>query len=158
MASNRLAKVFVSSPTYGIEEYRKIAAEVARTANAGRNRFEIFLFENHIIEMDSSISISENITKKFGVHCDAFIVFFKDRIGGGTREEVNVFKNRFKIENPNSKLWSGGINNAEVAEFIGELYQIGIEMPTAFSPILDSPAELRSRMTAVLYEVLFAAE
>lgn len=153
-------KVFVSSPTYGIEEYRKQAFRLAQVMNKG-GKFDVFLFEDHAIKMDASKSISQNILGVFGQRCDAFIVFFKDRIGNGTLEEIDHFKARFSVDNPDCKLWwsqiSGGPQNQDVLDLIGDLYSIGIEMPAAFSPMVDSPEELSWRMTTVLTTVGFSA-
>lgn len=153
-------KIFVSSPIDGIEDYRKQAFRVAHMMNK-TGRYDVFLFENHMIEMDASKTISQNILALFGGRCDAFIVFFKDRIGNGTIEEIEHFKNRISADNPQCKLWwsqiSGGLFNQQVTDVIGDLYKIGIQMPAIYSPVMDTPDELFCRMTTVLSDVAFSA-
>jgi hypothetical protein len=160
MAAEFPLKVFVSSPVYGIEDYRTQALRLAQVMNP-RGRYDVFLFENHIIKMDRTKTISQNILALFGARCDAFIVFFKDRIGNGTREEIEHFKSFFSVENPKCKLWwvqiSGGTHDQQVSDLIQNLYEIGIQMPAAHSAVLDSPEELGWRMTTVLTEVAFSA-
>lgn len=160
MAAEFPLKVFVSSPVYGIEDYRTQAFRVAQVMNRS-GRYDVFLFESHAIKMDSSKTISQNILALFGARCDAFIVFFKDRVGNGTLEEIEHFKNAFSVENPKCKLWwaqvSGGEHDQQVSDLIEDLYKIGIQMPAAHSAVLDSPEELQWRITTVLTEVAFSA-
>jgi hypothetical protein len=159
-------KVFVSSPVYEIEDFRRAVAQAADVTNAGHifnPRFHVFLYEQHDNQMDPALSPSENIVRTFGEHCDAFIVFFRDRVGNGTLEEFEIFRTRFRVQNPNCQLWWAQIRvnpvPPPVQDFCGRLIQEGgREMPAIRDQLtVESPDHLKERVISRLMGLLMSA-
>ena len=149
-------KVFISSPVYGIPEYRsEIIGSLQDAAASGI--FEFFYYEAHEIEILQDRTICESIFAHCGDEFDAVYLFFKDRVGQGTRDEFNYFQNVLKQRNPNCQLWWTQISCAQHDQMTNELLQdihsVGgnLGLWRRDGKMIESPDLLASVFTAKLW-------
>lgn len=151
-------RVFVSSPVTGIEEYRYEVMSAARYANRS-GVFEFFFFEHHENKRVDGKTICESIFEESGTNFDAFFVFFKDRVGTGTREELDFFEETIIAKNPDCQVWWSQIfcesTPDDVQEFIGRLqaYNTGLQTVEG-EEMNDTPKVLKGRLTAKVFETI----
>jgi hypothetical protein len=104
--SKRIFKAFVASAS-DCEELRKASIvaieEVNKSLSAKNAAIEIYEWEeNKRAEfIKSGERYQDKIFHEFGSICDIFIIFFWTKLGEGTKEEYNFFKNNFIEKNPN---------------------------------------------------------
>jgi hypothetical protein len=147
-------KVFVSSPVDGIVDFRQAVSQAAAVLNSDDiffPRYHVFLYEEHENRMKPGMTISQSIASTFGDHCDAFIVFFRDRIGNGTLEEFTIFESHFRLINPACRLWWSQINCEntpdDVHVFRRRLLNHATEMKAVRSQFLiETPDHLKERI------------
>lgn len=151
-------RVFVSSPVTGIEEFRYEIMSAARHAERS-GKFEFFFFEHHENARVDGKTICESIFEQSGQNFDAFFVFFRDRVGPGTIEELDYFTQNILMENPNCKLWWSQIycdqHGEEVNDFLGRLHEhnTGLQVVPG-EELNDRPSVLKGRFTAKLFETM----
>jgi hypothetical protein len=150
-------RVFVSSPVTGIELFRTEIMSAARYAKSG-GQFEFYFFEEHENVRVEGKTICESIFEVSGIHFDAFFIFFRDRVGNGTREELDFLENTILKLNPGCQVWWTQIYceqcPQDVEDFIGRLqnYNTGLRV-VAGEEMINSPRELKGRFTAKLHEI-----
>ncbi len=151
-------RVFVSSPVTGIETFRYEIMSAARHAERSR-KFEFFFFEHHENARVEGKTICESIFEQSGQNFDAFFVFFRDRVGAGTIEELDYFTNVILQNNPSCQLWWSQIyydppTNA-VDDFLGRLHEhnTGLQVVPG-EELNDKPGVLKGRFTAKLFETM----
>ena len=152
-------RVFVSSSVDGIVEYRDAIYSHAMAANGG-GRFDIFCYENHDIPTVPGKTIVENIFDVAGHDFDAFFIFFKDKLGNGTRDEFAYFRDVLRPENPDIQLWWTQIhcerNEDCVRDLLAELNQPPghLGMPTFGGPRnITEPMHLATRFFRTLLDI-----
>jgi len=151
-------RVFVSSPVTGIELFRYEIMSAARHAERS-GKFEFFFFEQHENARVDGKTICESIFEQSGQHFDAFFVFFQNRVGQGTVEELDHFEQSIRPGNPNCRLWWSQIyceqHPQDVSAFLGRLheYNTGLQC-VAGEELNNAPSVLKGRFTAKLFETI----
>jgi hypothetical protein len=161
--------IFVSSPVYGIEEYRKAARKVLDSlrmlpARADDISFDFYMYEKFFAQArhDPSKTYTQEIMQHFkgcfnGDSCSIFLLFFSTRIGNGTREEVEHFKTVLLQENPTCELWWRKLpsndepDEADVSGFTDQLYEFNEQLPDLAYDISDVGG-FSGWLTMTLYE------
>lgn len=150
-------KVFVSSPVAGLEPYREAVGLASRL---GQGRIEFFMFEQYENLRSPGKTVVESILETSGVEFDAFLVFFQDRLGNGTLEELEAFETIMRPKNPNIEVWWAQIHcedhGHEVAEILERFNQ---EESTGMPCVkgeewLNNPDKLRNRVMNQIIESL----
>lgn len=151
-------RIFVSSPVFGIEDYRYAVMSAARAAeNCGK--LEFFFFENSQNDRIAGQTICQSIFARTGTAFDAAFFFFKDRIGVGTREELDYFEAEILPVNPSCQIWWTQIYcetcPPEVSDFLARLqnYNTGLPIVPGEEKI-DRPDYLKGRFTAKLFSIV----
>ena len=151
-------RVFVSSPVDGIEDFRIAVMKAARAAENSR-KFQFFFYENFENERLDGKTICESIFVSSGENFDALFVFFRDRVGAGTMEELDYFENAIMQRNPNCKIWWSQIFCNERSEGTKNLTARLLKYSTGL-PILpgdekiERPSQLAGRLTAKLWSLV----
>lgn len=111
------------------------------------------MYEQHENEKIPGKTVVESILETSGIRFDAFMIIFKDKLGNGTLEELEAYKNLMLPENPDIEVWWSQIvcpeHDQEVDELLEWLNQTQrTEMPClAGEECLDTPEKLRTRVT-----------
>ena len=154
-------RVFISSPVYGIPEYRsEVIGSLQDAASSGM--FEFFYYEAHEIEILDGMSICQSIFNHCGNDFDAAYFFFKDRVGDGTREEFDHFQNVLKPRNPDCQLWWTQIHCDNHDEMTGtllaDIHTVGgnLGLWRRDGKMIDTPDILASVLTAKLWNTAAA--
>lgn len=150
-------RIFVSSPVDGIKDFRDAVIETSAFARR-KGRFEFFFFEEHDNVRIPGKTICESIFVTSGLTFDALFVFFKDRIGNGTKEELDFFETTVIPANPRCDVWWSQIDcdcyPQDVGDFIARLQAYNTGLPTAQGlPKNCTPANLTNRLAAKLLDV-----
>ena len=136
------------------------AANFVNADNVFNPRFHVFLYEQHETNMGPARSVGANIARTFGTHCDAYLTFFKDRVGQGTLDEFEIFEKKFRVHNLACKLWWARIHSedpfAPVKDFVGRLYSHSTEMKSVGPRLrIESPEDLKARVVLRLMSLTF---
>jgi hypothetical protein len=151
-------RIFVSSPVYGIEDYRYAVMSAARAASTSR-KFEFFFYENSENHTIPGRTVCESIFAATELSFDAVFFFFKDRVGKGTWEELEFFETNILPGNPMCQIWWTQIfcdeSPADVLSFIQRLlkYNTGLAA-VAGEEKIDRPEHLKGRFTAKLFSTI----
>lgn len=139
---NRPEVIFVSSPVIGLEEHRESvhkALNCLRNQWAGPSPVYHYMYEYNLTDQQlrPHEGYAETIVRDFDrefadTPCTIFLLFFSNRIGSGTREEFNIFKERIGEHRSGVILWWKKINvnepdGPEVAPFMEELFKYSEE-------------------------------
>lgn len=156
MGDSQPFRVFVSSPVYGIERFRYAVLDAARAAR-GSGRFEFFFFEEKENCVTPGMTICESIFKANGHNFDALFIFFKDRVGQGTIDELEYFQNVIYPMNPSCEIWwtqiySNSGHSSEVTTILEKLNQFNTGIPIIPGrELISTPHDLALRFTAKLW-------
>lgn len=154
-------RIFIASPVYQFDDYRKELIAAAREAEDD-GMFEFCFFEkdhHNPPNMQPGMSITESIFSHFGEHYDAFFLSFKDRVGSGTRAEFDHCISSLRVVNPNCELWWRQVNcNAhDVAtnDLLTELHRPGgnTGMQRKDGGSVDTPDRLANLFVSKLLNV-----
>lgn len=152
-------RIFVSSPVDGIAKYRAAIMDSALEA-IGNGRLEFFFYEYCQNPALEGKTVCECIFAEAGHNFDAIFVFFKDRVGSGTREELDYFEKIIIPLNPACQVWWSQIYNKsypdDVTKFVKHLttkYNTGL--PAIPGKGLNKSAQrLKGRLTSKLLKVV----
>lgn len=151
-------RIFVSSPVDGIEDFRTAVKRAARGVE-NSNKFQFFFYEQYENIRQPGKTVCESIFATSGHQFDALFVFFKDRVGSGTIEELDYFESTIIPQNPDCKIWWAPIYCAQrpdaTTQFIGRLLQHGTELPeVAGDEKIEQPIQLTGRLAAKLWSLV----
>lgn len=151
-------KIFISSPVDGIEEYREEIIRQTRDV-VGNEIFEFFFYELQQIDILPNKTITESIFEKSGKDFDALFVFFKDRVGSGTIEELDYFENVIISSNENCQIWWTQIDcdhsPNDVQAFKARLLGHNLGLPKIGGHLrIASPSMLGGVFTAKLWSLV----
>jgi hypothetical protein len=147
-------RVFVSSPVDGIEKFRIEVMKVARAAENG-GKFKFFFYEYFENARIPGKTVCESIFESSGEQFDALFIFFKDRVGAGTIEELDYFETKIIPKNPDCKVWWSQIHSdqksEDVTQFVGRLLNYSTGLPIVpGDEIIKRPSQLTGRLIAKL--------
>lgn len=157
--------VFVSSPVDGlIKEHRDEAGRFCHNLRCcdQTGRFSFYMYEYHYNRACNpgetyAQSIVRHAEERFGaVGCSVVLLLFAERIGDGTREEFELFRDRITDPNCNTRLmWRhidlGQPPSEEVRTFMDELYAIGVEqLPENLFYDYNKPEEFAAYLFSTL--------
>ncbi len=154
-------RVFISSPVYGIPEFRSEVIGSLQDA-AASGIFEFFYFEGHEIEIQPDKTICESIFAHCGDDFDAVYLFFRDRVGQGTRDEFDYYRNVLRKRNPNCQLWWTKINCGDhdlmTAQLLEDIHDVGgnLGLWRRDGKLIETPDILASVFTAKLWNTAAA--
>ena len=124
------------------------AAEWAETSN----RFEFFFYEKFENERLDGQTVCESIFKSSGLQFDALFVFFKERVGQGTIEELDYFESTIIPQNPRCKIWWTSIHcderSGEANALVDRLLKYNTGLPIVGRELkIETPIQLAGRLT-----------
>ncbi|WP_299212201.1 hypothetical protein [uncultured Tateyamaria sp.] len=152
-----MLKVFVSSPVAGLEPYREAVGLASRL---GQGRIEFFMFEHYENRRQPGLTIVESILQTSGDEFDAFLMFFQDRLGNGTLEELDAFERIMRPKNPDIEVWWAQIScESHDEEVTNVLERFNQEENTGMPCVrgeewLNHPDKLRNRVVNQIIESL----
>jgi hypothetical protein len=147
-------RVFVSSPVDGILDFRTEVKNAALAAEFGK-KFQFFFYEDFENERLNGKTVCESIFASSGEQFDALFIFFKDRVGSGTIEELDYFEQVIIPKYPNCKIWWSQIYcNAQsdpTRELVQRLLGHSTGLPIVGGDLkIKRPIQLVSRLMAKL--------
>lgn len=153
--------VFLSSPVYGIKDYRETVVRTAMTMERRMDsKIKFHFYENYEIHRSDDKTICESIFETIGVKFDAFYIFFRERVGQGTIDELDYFENHLRAENPACELWWSEIScspdkepDADVVTMLSRLnrHNLGLQSATG-ETIIKSKEDLGFRFLGKVTE------
>jgi hypothetical protein len=151
-------RIFVSSPVDGIEDFRTAVKRLALSAEIN-NKFKFFFYEQYENVRQHGQTVCESIFASSGDQFDALFVFFKDRVGPGTIEELDYFENMIIPQNPGCQIWWVPIyceqRSDDTIEFVGRLLAYGTELrEVAGDEKIVQPIQLTGRLTTKLFSLV----
>ena len=151
-------RVFVSSPVIGIEDFRIAIQSAARHAKSS-GKIEFFFYEEHEITRIPGKTVCESIFAVAGHAFDAIFIFFKDRVGQGTQDELQYFEQIIIPGNEDCQIWWSQIYCENCSSEVTDLVMRLLTKNTGLRVIageekIDSPDRLKGRFTAKLFEVI----
>lgn len=151
-------RIFLSSPVDGFDNFRNEIISATRYAECS-GKFDFCYFERSENPRLPGRTICQSIFEATGTHFDAFFVFFRDRVGSGTREEFDFFEQVILVQNPNCQLWWTKVHSEQnlegMTDFLGLLhkYNTGLAAVPGEERI-SSEAVLKGRFVAKLFRAV----
>lgn len=129
--------------------------KAARAAEAS-GHFKLFFYEHYENERVDGRTVCESIFVSSGEKFDALFVFFKDRVGLGTIEELDYFENSIMSMNPDCKIWWSQIHcenqSEDIKNFKERLLKHNTGLPVApGDEKIERPNQLAARLTTKIF-------
>lgn len=152
-------RIFVCSPVDELEIYRAAVSDTAQAAES-TGKFKFFFYENFENQVNNGKSVSQSIIENSGCEFDAILIFFRNRIGDGTLDELSYFEKEIFPKNKACQLWWSKIycetcepRVADLVKHLTNTYNTGL--PALEGKLLnDSPEILTGRLTAKLIQAV----
>lgn len=161
-AKKTIYKAFIASAS-DCDELRKAAlcaiSEVNKIISAQNIVIEPYAWEEckKAEFIKSGDTYQDKIFKEFGNHCDIFIIFFWTKLGEGTKEEYEHFKNTFSKYN-NNILFLGCHYNKPISHSVLEQHKTYYDLLDFISANDKDWAPLGKTRRAIKNKMEFARE
>lgn len=126
----------------------------------GSGKLEFFFYEYRENQIIDGKTVCESIFAEAGENFDAIFIFFKDRVGPGTHEELRYFENIIIPQNNDCQVWWSQIHcdryPEDVTEFVKHLttkYNTGLQAIPG-KGLNNSPKNLKGRLISKLLKVV----
>lgn len=151
--------MFVSSPVDGIMDFREEIKKAALAAEVGK-KFRFFFYEDFENERLNGKTVCESIFASSGEQFDALLIFFRDRVGPGTIEELDYFEQIIIPKNPHCKIWWSQIycddQSADTRDFVSRLLGYSTGLPIVAGDLkIERPIQLVGRLVAKICSLDF---
>lgn len=152
-------RIFVSSPVDGIEDFREEIKKIALAYETSK-KFQFFFYEDFENELLPGMTICQSIFTSSGERFDALLIFFKDRVGPGTIEELDYFEQVIIPKYPHCKIWwskiyCGGLP-PDTRDFVNRLGKYNTSLPIVGGDLkIERPSQLVGRLVAKIASLDF---